>query len=273
MTHTAPSAAARRSRWNFCVGLACLLSTTLLPRALASTEADAEKHPAPLPIMVLISTADIAHSQGNWLRLIYGEALRRIGYQLDYRSYPARRATALLDSAAVDGTLHRSASYGTTHSSLIRLPVSHYTSTFSAYGLAPVRLSDGWHALAASGLRVECRAGVTPCETMTVQLMPAERLSSAFSIAQGLRKLRYHRTDVFVDVEQMVDTELDAPEFKHSGIHKLATMEVVDAYCYLQQRHSALIPKLAQALSDMKREGLIERYRQQSPALPPGATP
>jgi polar amino acid transport system substrate-binding protein len=271
LIHTAPTTGSHRYRWVVGLRLAGLLGVALLSHAVAA--ADAVAPTAPLPTLVLVSTEDIARSQGNWLRRIYGEALRRVGYQLEYRNYPPRRASALLDSGAVDGTLHRSTIYGDSHPNLIRVPVSHYTSTFSAYGLAPLTLADGWQALAASGLRVECRAGVTPCETMTAKLVPAKRLSNAFSITLGLRKLQYRRTDVFVDVEHMIEVELAAPEFQHSGIHKVATMEVVDAYCYLQKRHGELVPKLARALADMKREGLIDRYRQQPSHLIRPPTP
>ncbi len=227
----------------------------------------AEATPSSLPTLVMVSTEDTARSQGNWLKLIYTEALRRLGYQLEYRTYPAKRASALADQGVVDGELHRVAMYGPAHPNLVRVPTSHYSGTFAAYGMAPLKLADGWSALSADGLRVECRAGITHCELMVSQVVPATRLSSAYTVTLGLRKLQRHRTDVFVDVDRVIDMALAEPEFQNSGIHKLATMDVVEAFSYLHKRHSDLVPKLAQILADMKREGLIDRYRQQ-PAAP-----
>lgn len=243
--------------------LACLLAWPLL-MGPAAAQAVA---PPPLPKLVLVSTEDTARSQGNWLKLIYTEALRRVGYQLDYRVYPAKRGSVMADQGLVDGELHRVAQYAKAHPNLVQVPTSHYSGTFAAYGLAPLKLADGWNALAASGIRVECRAGVTLCELMVAQVVPPSHLSTSYTVTLGLRKLQRRRTDVLVDVERVIDAVLQEPEFQQSGIHKLATMEVVEAFAYLHKRHSELVPRLAQALANMKREGLIDRYRQQ-PAAP-----
>ncbi|MFA9216732.1 MAG: hypothetical protein ACEQSK_06465 [Sphingomonadaceae bacterium] len=226
---------------------------------------------AALPTMVLISTDDTDRSQGNWLRLIYGEALRRMGYQLEYRSYPAKRASVLAESGVVDGEVHRATDYSRFHPDLVQVATSHYSVTFAAYGLAPLTLADGWAGLAQSGVRVEYRAGIAHCETVLPPLISAARLSTVNSVTLGLRKLLRHRTDVFIDVDRVVDTVLAEPEFQGSGIVRLANMDVTGAYAFLHQRNAALAPKLAQVLADMRREGVIERYLQQPAA--PAVTP
>jgi len=216
------------------------------------------------PILVFAGTEDIDHSQGVWLEMIYREAVRRIGFQLEYRVYPAKRASALADSGAVDGEIHRVMSYGTDHPNLILVPAPHFFTSFAAYGLAPMKLSDGWHSLGADRLRVEYRAGVVYCEQKLPSVVPAIRLSAAYRINLCLRKLLHHRTDIYVDDERSVDLELQDDEFKGSMIRRLAIMEVVGTFSYLNKRHSNLVPRLAEVLNDMRREGTIEKYRKQA---------
>lgn len=241
--------------------------TILLAAAMAATggRAAAQTPPtAQLPPLTFAATETLDSSQGIWLRKIYGEALRRIGYRLVYQVYPTRRASAMVDNGVVDGEIHRAQGYGEVHPNLVRVPVSHFASTFAAYGRAPLSLPNGWQSLAASRLRVEYRAGVVYCEQMLPQVVPAQRLSTVYAINLGLRKLQHGRTDVYVDEDRFVDLMLQRAEFKAANIVKLATLETVEAYTYLNRRHARLAPQLGEALSAMKREGLIERYRRQA---------
>ncbi len=240
----------------------CFLRLILLPIALSSVYASAAPAPA-LPVLLLAGVDNLDLNFRTWLSLIYSEALRRVGYQMEYRVYPAKRASALADSGAVDGEIQRVKSYGAHHPNLLRVPIPHFSGAFSAYALEPLKLSGGWSSLADSGLRVEYLAGVTYCEQMLPPVVPAALLSTAYEIKLGLRKLERHRSDVFIDLEFSVEAALQSDEFKNAGIHKIATMEVVDGYAYLNKRHADLVPRLAHALSEMKREGLIERYRKQ----------
>jgi hypothetical protein len=216
------------------------------------------------PTLVFAVTENIDSHQGVWLEKIYSEALRRIGYRLVYQHYPVKRASALADSGSVDGEIHRAKSYGVVHPNLVQVPAPHFSSSFAAYGLPPLSLSSGWKSLGTAQLRVEYRAGVVYCEQMLPPVVPAERLSTVYGINLGLRKLLHRRTDIYVDEERFVDLMLQNKEFKDSKIQKLAIIDTVDAYAFLNRRHRKLAPQLAEALNAMKREGLIERYREQA---------
>ncbi|MES2263856.1 MAG: hypothetical protein V4724_35505 [Pseudomonadota bacterium] len=223
--------------------------------------------------MVLAGATDTARSYGPWLNLIYTEAFRRLGYQFEYRTFPSKRASLMSDNGEVDGEINRVASYGSVHPDMVRVDTAHFTISFTAYAARPMALDDGWNALKDGALRIEYRVGVTRPETLLPTLVPAERLSSANNVVLGLRKLERGRSDLYIDGSQIVDMALALPEFQHTAIRRVALMETVDVHAFLHKKHRDLAPRLAHVLADMKREGLIEKYRIQAEKLraPPSA--
>src|SRR5665647_2062131 len=89
-----------RSKRFTLAGIRCSLPTSFDCRALLSSI-------APLAFgagksIVFASAADVIDSShGAWLRLIYTEACRRLGYDFELRPYPTRRAAAMSDSGTV----------------------------------------------------------------------------------------------------------------------------------------------------------------------------
>lgn len=253
-------------RWRAWMALLALLS-------LDSGTGMAQTAPllAPSRSIVLTSSDDMAQSLGRRLTLIYTEAFRRLGYTLVYRGYPNKRAIAMSDAGEVDGEIHRYAGYGEQHPNMVRVETSHFSSSFGAYAQRPLALGDGWAALAPTRYRVEYRAGSALCAAMLPSVVDADRLTAAYSAQSGLRKLVHERTDVYVDVDAVVEQQLAQPEFAHAGIRRIAVMETVGMHVFLYKTHRALAARLATTLNDMKREGLLEKYRimAESEAAPP----
>ncbi len=218
----------------------------------------------PRPVLVLAGAVEIHHTYGPWLTLIYTEALGRLGYRLDYRSYPARRSSLVSDSGEADGEINRVADYSLTHPELVRVPVPHFAIRFSAYAARPLALGNGWQALKQTDLRVEYRTGVALPSIHLPQVVPPERLTVANSALLGMRKLQVGRSDVFVEVETVADAVLAGDEFRNTTIRKVALMDSADVHAHLHKRHADLAVKLGQVLADMKKEGLIEKYRLQA---------
>lgn len=215
--------------------------------------------------LVLAGAAELNDSfHGAWLRLIYREALRRIGYELELRSYPALRASMMSDSGRVDGEINRAARYERRHKGLLRIDPSHFSISFAAYARAPVHLRPGWESLRNRGYRVEYRSGVAISELQLPAVVPAADLSSASRTLLGLRKLARGRTDVFVDLDTVVEPLLRLPEFAHAGIHRVATMETVEMHAFLHPRHRALAAQLSRVLAQLKREGYLEKCRREA---------
>lgn len=227
------------------------------PAANAGIAAD------PRPVLVLTGSQDSYNAVGPWLTLIYTDALGRLGYRLDYRPYPARRASALADSGGADGEMHRAAGYALQHPELVQVAVSHFSFNFCAYATRPIELAGGWQAFKDNALRVEYRSGIARAELQLAQVAPG-RVSTANTALLGLRKLQVGRSDVYIDVDLVVEPLLAQDEFRQSGIRKVALVETIELYMHLHKRHAELAARLAQVLTDMKKEGLIEKYRVQA---------
>lgn len=240
---------------------ACMALLAWLP--LTSSVGLAQTPPllAPSRTIVLTSSDDMLQSLGRRLTLIYTEAFRRLGYTLVYRGYPNKRAIAMSDAGEVDGEMHRYANYGDSHPNMVRVETPHFSSSFGAYAKRPLALGEGWAALAPTRYRVDYRAGSALCAAMLPAVVDAERLTEAYSAQSGLRKLVHGRTDVYVDVDAIVEQQLAQPEFAHAGIRRVAVMESVGMHVFLYKTHRALAARLAATLDDMKREGLLEKYR------------
>lgn len=238
----------------------CLIA----PGAGAQTQAQAPGTAAPGRTIVLSGSADSWRTFGPWLTMIYKEAFGRLGYGLEYRPYPAKRASLLSDQGEVDGEIHRVGAYGSLHPELVQVATSHFPVTFAAYATRPLTLRGGWNALKDTPLRVEYRNGVTRPSMQLSALVPADRLSTANNVLLGLRKLARGRTDVFVDLDTVVELTLAEPEFQGTAIRKVAVLETTPTYAFLHRRHAALAERLAVVLADMKREGLIEKFRVQA---------
>lgn len=219
--------------------------------------------PAPLPKLVMVVSAGTASSpNGVALRMIYGEVGRRIGYQIDLLPLPTSRATAVSDKGEVDGELNRVADYGSAHSNMLRVSPSHFSVNFIAFGRDSIEVGNGWQALAASGLRVDYVRGCKKCETELPKVVPAERLAGVNSLLLALRKLHAGRSDLVVDIDNEIESVMAMPEFSGSQLRRRGVMEAVDMHAYLHKKNAALVPKLGAALAAMKREGLLEKYKQ-----------
>jgi polar amino acid transport system substrate-binding protein len=215
------------------------------------------------PVIVLVGASDVRHSMlGTWLELTYREAFRRLGYDFNYVDAPAKRATAMAEHGEVDGEIHRIGAYGKDHPDLVRVEESHFAGVFAAYASRPLALANGWDSLKNTSYRVEYRMGALKTEQELPPRVDAARLSAVNQTVLGLRKLIAGRTDIYIDGELPVDAALKSAEFLGAPIQKVAVMEQLNAHAFLHARHRALAGRLSATLAQMKREGLIVKYRQ-----------
>jgi polar amino acid transport system substrate-binding protein len=223
---------------------------------------------APLPEIVLAGAEDVKNSfHGEWLQLIYDEAFRRLGYRLVYRAYPAKRSGAMSDQGSVAGEINRVADYGEQHPNLVRVDEAHFSMRFVAYSVGPKPVLNGWASLKGTSYRVEYRSGVAAAMKALPNYIAESRLSNVGSTPSGLRKLLRDRTDIFIDLERVVEGFLDDEEFKDAKITGVGTMEESKFHAFLHKNHAQLAPALARTLRSMKTEGLVEQYRKKAEAI------
>lgn len=225
------------------------------------------------PDLVLVTAEDVEDSlHGAWLKMIYADACARIGVNLALQSYPARRATAMSDAGMVGGEINRVRNYGAMHPDMIRIDPAHFSMNFCAYGHPSQRVGEGWSGLSEFGsARVECRNGVVRCREMLGALFSASHVSVVNNATLGIRKLAQRRTDLYVDIDSVVERVLLQPEFAGAVVRRLSVVETVDMHCYIHRSKRELVKPLSAALATMRKDGSIERYRKSAIAEATGA--
>ncbi|MES2126590.1 MAG: hypothetical protein V4463_04905 [Pseudomonadota bacterium] len=218
-----------------------------------------------LPTITLVgSTTTWVSPQGPWLDLIYREAFRRLGYDFRFMNVPGKRASALSDAGEVDGEIHRVPGYGAAHPNLLLVDEPHFMGKFVAYAKRPIVLAPGWDSLKGTTYLIEYRLGSQRIEDMLRTRVDPARISTVGVPDQGLQKLAFGRSDLFIDVNYNVDLLLEDARYREAGIHPVAVMEETGGYAFLHKKHAALVPRLVEVLQQMKREGLVDAYQKQA---------
>jgi len=209
------------------------------------------------------SNDPIESPSGKLYNLIYHEAFKRLGLEMEYRHLPPKRASVEADVGNIDGEVGRILAYGEDHPNLVRVDEAGISDAFCAFTMNHTISLDGWDSLRNTPYKVEYQRGVFRPEQVLIKIVPSVNLSNITSLRQGLRKLTKGRTDVYIDSEAAVMGLLATAEFKNNGIQKAGVMEYVYYYAYLHIKHKDLAQKLAEVLKQMKAEGVVEQYHQQ----------
>lgn len=221
----------------------------------ADTRTGADRSSAP-PVQ-MTHMHPVTSSMGCWLNHIYSVAFDRLGYDLDYRYYPAARASAMADAGDVDGELARTGAYGDGHPNLVRVQEPHLQTSFSAYSVTALGSSMDWDAIRDSGLKIGYVRGIERLEQQ-LRGVPAGRLQPVLKSLDGLHMLVRGRIDVFIGPDSNLVNVLGGKEF--NGVRMFRhVLETHSGHAYLNKRHAALAGDLAVVLQALKREGVLER--------------
>lgn len=202
----------------------------------------------------------------QWLIRVYTQLLGELGMGFMFIDVPPKRATALVLNGEADGELGRTFDYQSLYPTLVRVAEPNNAVRFCAYAMRPGVNFDNWPALRTAGLRCEYRLGIMELENMLSRELPPPQVSSIPTIAQGLKKLRLNRTDLYFDVEEAVSDYLyflSAAERDEAGVERLHQAGVVMAttgHAYLGPARAALAPQLAAGLARLKRQGDVQRH-------------
>lgn len=182
------------------------------------------------------------------------EAFRRIGVDFKLISLPSERSLHSANLGEVDGEGLRVPGLASQYPNLVQVPERYIGISFVAFARdTSIRLDHGWDSLkphrvafingwkmfegSAGGARVVTK--VDKAEQMFLML-DGGRIDLAL----------YTRTDGVALARRM----------GLSSIVPLApALKDVDMYLYLNRKHEALVPKLAQALREMKSDGSYNR--------------
>ncbi len=199
--------------------------------------------------------------EGKWLYLIYSEAFRRLDLQLVFQHYPSLRASKMADEHKVEGELARVSQYGKKHPNLVRVEEPALSNSFIAFATNPKIKLKGWESLRETKYKVEYFRGDQRAHDKLTEIVIPAQLSNISSWPQGFKKLMHGRTDVFVAPETIANNLLKQDEFQNSGILLVGVMEKITVHAYLHKNHAPFAPQLSAILKEMKKEGLIEKYK------------
>jgi hypothetical protein len=206
---------------------------------------------------------------GRWLRRVFGEAFRRLGWRLTVVEMPARRAELALQRGEVDGELVRTALYGEQHPELQRVDAPLLQLSFAIYGNGPDPQPRSLDALIQTGGTVIFRRGVTVCEQRLRETLPADRLIEISAADSAVRMLGRGRARFLCDMDSSLSESLAHIDPEQGLPRFLRLFELgppLSAYPYLHARHAALAPRLAAMLQQMRAEGRLTP----EPARPAG---
>ena len=228
-----------------------LVSTLLL---MASSVCRAET-----PVLTLNDTneAPLTTADGKgFLDAVAGETFRRAGVRLRLIKLPAERGLINANAGIDDGDLTRIAGLESQYPNLVRVPEKLVDWEFAAFA-RNAALPATWDVLRSRPV-----GHIRGWKIYEKQLAGARAVVTSDDPAQLFRQLQLGRIDV-----ALYERWLGLGVVKRMGLRDVSLLEPLldkrEMYIYLNKRHAALVPKLAEALRAIKAEGLYDRlYRE-----------
>lgn len=214
---------------------------------------------AEVPVLVLNDTNEppLTTTDGSgFLDAVAGEAFRRAGVRLRLVKLPAERGLINANAGIEDGDLVRIAGLEAQYPNLVRVPEKLIDWEFTAFS-KDATLPARWETL-----RTRPVGHIRGWKIYEQQFAGAPHVVTAEDSAQLFRQLQFDRIEVALYARWQGLSLIRRQGLK--GVYALepplATREM---FIYLNRRHVALVPKLAQALRAIKAEGLYDRlYRE-----------
>ena len=192
--------------------------------------------------------------QSGFLDLVVAEAFRRSGLVLKTIQLPAERGLINANLGIDDGEMSRIAGLEKNYPNLVRVPEKIMDWEFYAFSSQNVNLSNGWQDLA--GYSVAFINGWKILENN----VPASAEITKVKNPEQLFELLIKQRSQIVIYERWAGLRY----IKQSQLQSIKPLQPALAkrnmYMYLNKKHQALVPKLAEALKAMKQDGTYDRF-------------
>lgn len=208
---------------------------------------------------LIFNSATQAHllteTQDGFLDQLTREALRRIGYQLTIERLPAERALRSANMGIIDGEIIRIKGIEKIYKNLVRVPEKMIDMEFVVISKQNIDLRNGWNSLA--GKTVAFIRGWKILEKNVPPTALVTRVNNAdklFSLINNNRvELIIYESlggNFIINKMNLDNVKIQSPP--------LASREM---FMYLNKKHLALVPGLAQQLVDMKKDGSYKKLQ------------
>ncbi|NJL58313.1 MAG: amino acid ABC transporter substrate-binding protein [Desulfobacteraceae bacterium] len=187
--------------------------------------------------------------------IIVKEAFSRIGIKVQI--VPAAGATALekVDKGMYDGDIFRVAVVNQKYPNIVQVPESYYDYEFVAFGKTvnvPMSGYDGLKPYRVATMKGWVETDINVKEDNTKSVV---RVASPFDMFSTLVK---GETDLVI-YNRLMGYDM----IKEMGVSDIRALEppltIKPVFLYLNKKHQVLVPKLAAAISDMKKDGTISK--------------
>ncbi|MBU1229975.1 MAG: transporter substrate-binding domain-containing protein [Proteobacteria bacterium] len=184
---------------------------------------------------------------------IVAEAFRRIGVPVRLLILPSERCLYNSNQGIDDGNYVRIAGLERLYPNLVMVPEPMTTFPFTAFTRDPTLRLDGWAGL--QGHQVAYVIGWKLVEQNLAGVKGAHGLRDEEGLFALLDKGR-----AGIVVGSLHTGQEIIRRKGYQGIYAiLPSLATRPMYIYLHKRHAELVPRLAEALRQMRREGVIER--------------
>jgi polar amino acid transport system substrate-binding protein len=182
------------------------------------------------------------------------EAFRRIGIEFKLVSLPSERSLHSANLGEVDGEGLRIAGLSGQYPNLVQVPERYIDISFVAFARdATIRLDQGWESLKPHRV-----AFINGWKMFEANASGARSVSKVDKPEQLFLMLDSGRVDLALYTR--ADGVALARGMGLSAIAPIApVLKDVDMYLYLNRKHESLVPRLAQALREMKADGSYNR--------------
>ena len=188
----------------------------------------------------------------GYMELIAREAFNRVGVKVTISSLPGERALLNANTGIDDGDLLRIPGLEKFYPNLIRVPEKVMDFEFVAFTKNPdIKVKT------IAGLEPYTVAYVTGWKFYENRIKKAKNITQAPNLAALFQLLQKGRADIV-----LAERWQGLWAAKQEGIkvkHLHPPLKVSNMYMYLHKRHAALVPKVAEALANMKQDGSFQK--------------
>ncbi len=209
------------------------------------------------PVLVLNNpmAPPLTNAQGTgFIDQLLQEIARRAGVRMRLVVLPAERGLINANAGIEDGDLNRIAGLERTYPNLMRVPEKNMDMQFMVFTRrADFVLDRGWRSL--SGYSVGIIKGWKILER---NIPPDAQLIVVKDAEQLFRLLEHRRVDVVLYAQHLGQTQARALRLTDVRVvgPPLTTQEM---FIYLHKKHAPLVPRIAEALRQIKADGTYAR--------------
>ncbi|MCK6262018.1 transporter substrate-binding domain-containing protein [Vibrio sp. ZSDE26] len=186
---------------------------------------------------------------------VYSEVFTELGYAFEYELYPSLRASHKADLGEVDGEPQRIFDYANRNPNQIRVEEPIFENRTLAFSTDPTIKIETIDSLNGTDFRVDyLRGSVWSKQYLEPRILP-KNLKAVDGSHQGFMKLINNRSDIFIVLEVVGRRALEHHTLTDSGVIILGEVGSNLSYPYLHKSHADLVPKLEQALRNIKKSG------------------